>query len=166
MVNKMGKLNILLIIALLSVSMVYAHAGDNFSDTKNLIDSNVSCNELSDDQLEEIGDYYMEQMHPGESHKLMDNMMGGEGSKSLKQVHINMAKTIYCGETNYRYGMMGGMMNMMNFGMMGGYDGYGMMGSSFFGISSILGFLFLLGLVVLVWLWVYKLWRDIQRRQK
>ena len=54
----------------------------------------------------------------------MDNMMGGEGSESLKQVHINMAKRLYCNENVYiGYGMMGpgGMMNMMSRGMMGSY---------------------------------------------
>src|SRR3989344_2462526 len=84
----------------------------------------LSCSELSDEQLEVMGDYYMEQMHPGESHELMDTMMGGEGSASLKQVHINMAKRIYCNDNVYiGYGMMGsgGMMNMMGRGVMGGY---------------------------------------------
>jgi len=66
----------------------------------------------------------MEQMHPGEAHEIMDNMMGGEGSESLKQVHINMAKRLYCNENVYiGYGMMGswGMTNMMGRGMMGSY---------------------------------------------
>jgi len=84
----------------------------------------MSCDKLSNEQLEAIGDYYMEQMHPGEAHEIMDNMMGGEGSESLKQVHINMARRIYCNENIYiGYGMMGsgGMMNMMGRGMMGNY---------------------------------------------
>ena len=161
----MKKLSILILVLIASSFLVYAHAGDNFNDTKQIINSNISCNELSDDQLEEIGEYYMEQMHPGEAHDLMHGMMGlEEGTPEEKQFHINMARNIYCGEN--RYGMMGGMMNMMNFGgMMGGYDGYGMMGSGYFGLYNILGILFLIGLVVLVWLWVIKLWKDIQRKK-
>src|SRR3989338_4517719 len=92
-----------------------------FAEIKSLIDSGVSCSELTNEQLEEIGDYYMEQMHPGEAHEIMDNMMGGEGSKSLKQVHINMAKRLYCNENVYvGYGMM----NMMGGGVIGNYQPY------------------------------------------
>src|SRR3990167_1278585 len=108
---------------LLGVSLVSAHEHD-FDETKQLIDSGIGCDKLTDEQLESIGDYYMEQMHPGEAHEMMDRMMGGEGSESLRQVHINMAKRLYCNENVYiGYGMMGsgGMMNMMGRGMMGNY---------------------------------------------
>ena len=112
----MKKISIIVIFSmlLLSVSLVSAHE-HNFAETKQLIDSGIGCDKLTDEQLESIGDYYMEQMHPGEAHEIMDNMMGGEGSESLKQVHINMAKRLYCNENVYiGYGMMGGgMMNMM-----------------------------------------------------
>src|SRR3989338_3442138 len=100
------------LIFVLGINLALAHG--NFNETKKLIDSEISCNELSDEQLEEIGDYYMEQMHPVESHELMDNMMGGEGSESLKQMHINMAKRLYCNEDTG--GSMG--MGMTNGGMM------------------------------------------------
>ena len=120
----MKKITLLLIVfGILISSQAFAQEHD-FTQTKKLIDSGISCNKLTNEQLEEIGDYYMEQMHPGESHELMDNMMGGEGSESLKQVHINMAKRLYCNENVYiGYGMMGsgGMMNMMGRGMMGNY---------------------------------------------
>src|SRR3990167_5833426 len=113
----MKKISIIVIFSmlLLSVSLVSAHE-HNFAETKQLIDSGIGCDKLTDEQLESIGDYYMEQMHPGEAHEIMDNMMGGEGSESLKQVHINMAKRLYCNENVYMgYGIMGsgGMMNMM-----------------------------------------------------
>ena len=91
----------------------------------------------------------MEQMHPGEQHEQMDEMMGGDGSETLKGMHINMAKSFYCGEHEaMSSGMMSsGMMNMMmgqgmcmkhgamSSGMMdqGMMDqGMGMMGSSNF----------------------------------
>jgi len=57
-------------------------------------------------------------MHPGEAHEMMDQMMGGEGSESLKQAHINIARRIYCNENVG--GMMGGNM-MAGRGMMGNY---------------------------------------------
>ncbi len=127
-----------------------AHDGD-FDEAKQLIESKVPCSELAEGQLEIMGDYYMEQMHPGEAHELMDQMMGGEGSESLKLAHINMAKRLYCNEgfggmmgtmMGSGYGMMsnGGMMNMM--GNYGGNYGYGMMGSSGFFGASLLWILF------------------------
>src|SRR3989344_4112220 len=92
--------------------LVVAQEEHDFTEAKQLIDSGVGCNQLTNEQLEEIGDYYMEQMHPGEAHEYMDRMMGGEGSESLKQVHINIARRIYCNEN--LGGMIGG-------GMMGNY---------------------------------------------
>ncbi|NOZ81352.1 MAG: hypothetical protein GXP63_06805 [DPANN group archaeon] len=100
-----------------------------------LITSNTPCDSLSDDQFELVGEYYMEQMHPGEAHEQMDAMMGGEGSASLRSMHIRMAKVLYCGESggmgSDMMGMMGGMMNdgMMKGGMMGRSSGNSMMGA-------------------------------------
>ena len=99
----------LLFIVLFSI-LATAQEEHDFTEAKILIDSKISCDNLADEQLESIGDYYMEQMHPGEAHEYMDRMMGGEGSESLKQVHINLAKRIYCNEN------VGGMMGA---GMMG-----------------------------------------------
>lgn len=103
-----------LIFLLLTISTVSSHEV-NFTETKQLIDSGIGCDKLTDEQLEAIGDYYMEQMHPGEAHEIMHRMMGGEGSASLKQMHIQMARNIYCGENIIMGGMMGinGMMNWM-----------------------------------------------------
>jgi len=139
---------------LLSVSLVFAHE-HNFDETKQLIDSGISCDKLTDEQLESIGDYYMEQMHPGEAHELMDQMMGGEGSDSLKQVHIQMAKKLYCNEDVG--GMMsGGMMNMVGSGMMGNYPTY-------YGYNNFWNILWLVSLIgviaLIVWL-IYKFTRK------
>src|SRR3990167_6025835 len=87
----------IIVILLVNLGLVYAHEHD-FAETKQLIDSGISCDKLTDKQLETMGDYYMEQMHPGEAHEMMDQMMGGEGSKSLKQMHIQIAKRLYCNE--------------------------------------------------------------------
>ena len=122
---------IFLVIVLFSFTII-AQEEHDFDETKQLIDSGVSCDKLTNEQLEIVGDYYMEQMHPGEQHEMMDEMMGGEGSESLKQVHINMARNIYCGESG---GMMnGGMMNMM--------DGGNMMAGNYYGGYNIFGWLF------------------------
>ena len=122
----MKKTILILAIFLLSIVAVLAQESHDseIEEGRKLVESKISCDKLSNEQLEEIGDYYMEQMMPGEAHEIMDKMMGGEGSESLKQVHINMAKRLYCNESVYiGYGMMGsgGMMNMMGRGMMGNY---------------------------------------------
>jgi len=101
-----------LFVILFSFVVIAQEEEHNFSEAKQLIDSKISCDSLMNEQLELIGDYYMEQMHPGEAHEYMDRMMGGEGSESLKQVHINIARRIYCNEN--LGGMIGG-------GMMGNY---------------------------------------------
>src|SRR3989344_4266294 len=99
---------LILAIFLLGIVAVLAQESHDseIEEGKKLVESKTSFGKLGNEQLEAIGDYYMEQMHPGESHELMDSMMGGEGSESLKQVHINMAKRLYCNEDVG--GMMGG----------------------------------------------------------
>ncbi len=142
----------ILIVVVLLVGIVMAHE-HNFAETKQLIDSGISCEKLIDEQLEAMGDYYMEQMHPGEAHEMMDQMMGGEGSESLKQMHIQMAKWLYCNEDVG--GMMGGgMMNIMGTNMMGGSFG----GGSWW-LWSIMGMLFWIALLIaliLLIIWLYK----------
>lgn len=172
---------IAVIVILLGLTSVFAH-NEDFSEAKKLVDANTSCGSLSDEQLEQIGDYYMEQMHPGEAHELMDKMHGGEGSAQLKQMHIFMAKRLYCGDDSSGYdemmgsgwgksgnntygGMMGGgMMNMMSGGMIGWGNGYGIMGGWNYGWSlwSILWTVLMVGLVVLVILLIIKLIKSIQ----
>ena len=154
----MKRIVILLVLALLNLSLVMAQE-HNFEDARQLIENKVSCSKLSNEQLETIGDYYMEQMHPGDAHDVMDLMMGGEGSESLKQVHINIAKSFYCGENN---AMSPAMMNMMmgrGNRMMGNDFGYGMMNSySPFGWFGF-GFIFMLifwGLIIWLIVWIIK----------
>lgn len=85
----------------------------------------LDCTKVTDDEFEKIGDSFMEKQHPGDAHESMDEMMGGEGSESLKQIHISMGQG-YLGCSNKSgYGMGG-------FGMMGGG---GMMGSTRFSNS-------------------------------
>lgn len=160
-------------ILLLKLSLVSAHTQQEFNEAKRLIDSKVSCNKLTDEQLEIIGDYFMEQMHPGEAHEVMDKMMGGEGSESLRQMHIAIAKRIYCNDLSgtVNYGMMGmmmkgGMMNMMgtNFGYgTGMMQGYGI---GYWSFINLLSLVLVIGLIVLVYLWIMKLWMEVFKKAK
>ena len=130
---------IVLFTGIFILTLAFAMAHENFTETKQLIDSNIGCDKLSNEQLNEIGDYYMEQMHPGEAHELMHEMMGGEDSETTKLMHINMAKSIYCGENT---GMMGS-------GMMGSY------GSGIMLFSWLFSLLVLIALVLLI-VWLIK----------
>ena len=146
------------IVLLLNTNLVFAQE-HNIAETKQLIDSEISCDNLTDEQLEAIGDYYMGQMHQGEAHEIMDKMMGGEGSESLRQMHITMAKRIYCNEGVS--GMMPMMMNMMGGNMMG----LGMMGSypTYYGYNSFWNgpwTIFLIGAIIFVIWIIYKLTRK------
>ena len=165
--DKMKKIFTIMIFSmlLLSVNLVFAHE-HNFDETKQIVDSGISCDKLTNEQLESIGDYYMEQMHPGEAHEIMDEMMGGEDSESLKQVHIQMAKRMYCNEDTDEM-MGGGMMDMMmgSGGMMNGMGtnmmGSGVMGNylaDYYGYNNFEYFLvgfFIAIILLIIWL-VYK----------
>lgn len=140
-------------LTLTSVS-VFAHVAD-FNETKELISSNVACSELSDGQLEEIGEYYLEQMHPGEAHEFMHQRMGlVEGSEAEEKFHISLAKTMYCGELSA--GMMGSGMG----GMMGAYYGAGNLAN----LAGVLWLVILILLAVALSLLIVWLYRQIRRK--
>ena len=133
---------------------------------KKLVESAISCDKLTNEQFEEMGDYYMEQMHPSEAHEYMDRMMGGEGSESLKQMHINIARSIYCNEdvgmgNMMGSGMMGGNM-MMNNMMTGGVIDRGMMAERYgnynsgFVIISYITYILMIILIVSAVYWLIK----------
>ncbi len=178
----MKKIIILLLAFIVAIAPSYG--AEDFSKAKQIVDAKTPCSQLADEQLEDIGEYYMEQMHPGEAHELMHKMMGlEEGSKVEEQFHINMAKRLYCNDVSgiSNYGIMGmmsggmmgiggGMMNMATGGMMGNF-GYGMMGNTGYGFGywsflNILSLLLLIGLVALVYLWIIKLLKDIKTKGK
>ncbi len=104
-------ISVMIVIFLLTT---HISANDNHEEeiakAKEIIKNKTQCNNLTLEQLEVLGDYYMEQMHPGELHEIMDERMGGEGSTSLRQVHISIGRMFYCGENQ---AMSGGMMNMI-----------------------------------------------------
>lgn len=114
----------------------------------------ISCDKTTDQQFEELGNTAMEVMiGDNKQHELMDQMMGGDGSRSLSAMHTMMGQR-YLGCGGYGLGMMGmmgglpfysftgingnvpstgtnqwkGGGNMMDFigsGMMGGFGGFG-----------------------------------------
>jgi len=84
----------------------------------------LDLSKISDDDWERLGDAVMELQHPGQAHEVMDQMMGGEGSDSLKAMHIYMGQRYL--DCSSDLGMMGGTSGMTG-GMMGG-NMMGMMG--------------------------------------
>ena len=150
----------LFFIFLLLSSITSASEAEEIERGSQLVKSRVSCSGLNEEQLENIGEYYMELMHPGELHEIMDERLGGEGSESLELAHINIAKMMYCGE---RSAMPINMMNIMmnrgrNYNMMGYFgNSFNMMGYNypFFG-----GFIMVFWLIV-IFLVLYLLFKLI-----
>src|SRR3989344_5940662 len=117
----------LLLLVLLTVSLITNVNGEeDFTKAESLIKSRIACDDMTNDQLESIGDYYMEQMH------------------------INMAKRLYCNENVYiGYGMMssGSMINMMMGNYPANYD------YSNYGYWNIFWILFFVAVIFLI-VWI------------
>ena len=89
--------------------------------------SKIDCEKISEENLEELGDAVMEKMlGSSEQHEIMDKMMGGEGSASLKAMHKNMG---------LRYLNCSGAGLGSNFNNLGNYNS--MMGN--FGFNNMMG---------------------------
>jgi hypothetical protein len=184
----MKQVFILIGILLLSTALVSANGNHQAisEEGRKLVDSNVGCEDLTKEQLETVGEYFMEQMHPGEAHENMHEIMGiEEGTEYHERFHVNIAKMMYCGEG----GMMGsGMMNMMPMmmnmmgngntmgsggmmdmmggqnmqsGMMQGMMGYGF---GYWNFVNVLYIILLIGLIILVYLWIIKLWKNMKTK--
>ncbi len=169
----MSKIFALIVLLVLSVG-VFAHEHEEeVAEGKQLVESKADCSSLTDEQLEAIGEYLMETMHPGEAHEQMHEAMSlKEDTPEHEQLHVQIAQMMYCGKGMMKGGMMGG--GMMGPGMMGGMMGPQMMQgggmpamwSGMWGFTGILWFLIVLGLVILVWLWVVKLWKEMFGRKR
>ncbi len=115
-------------ISLLFVSVVLSH-GHESTRTLDQIVANmltgqgvssinqIDCSKVSVLDFEDLGNTIMERMVGNhELHEQMDEMMGGEGSESLRQMHIVMGKNwVGCGNDS---AMMNNNMMLM---MMGNY---------------------------------------------
>ena len=155
--------SVLFLLLLLPVfSLAHTVEGQTHESTLNkaklIIDSNVPCENLTREDLEIIGDYYMEQMHPGEQHEMMDAMMGGEGSESLKNAHIAMAERIYCARVSPNYTMSSGGFNMGP-GMGLGYASPMYYGPSIF---HTIGIFFMGALTTLILVLIWREWKGSQ----
>lgn len=146
-----------IVILLLSMGLVNAVSQEELNEAKELIDSKVSCDKLTDEQLEIIGEYYMEQMMPGESHERAHEMMGFEDNhEAEEQFHINMARGFYCGEGGFSSGRIG--RGMMGGGMMENYPVNYIYGNNSF--WNMLWLIFLIGIItIIIWI-IYKLVRK------
>lgn len=114
--------------------------------------NDVNCAEISEADFESLGDAVMESNHPGEAHRVMDQMMGGEGSERLAQMHINMGQSYLRCDTvgGNEVGNMGYMMG----GNYTGWAGMPMMNSGFgylLGINSVLISVLLVVLIRYFW---------------
>jgi len=154
-----ANLFVILVLFVLLAGFVSSVSDEEMAEAKALVDAKVACSELDDSQLEMIGEYYMENLHPGETHKFMDRMMGvEEGTERHEQFHVALAKRMYCGD-NVGFGGMGSMMGLNNFGDFSGgmtqMMSYSPIGCGFgaSGVWSLMQLLVWIGIFVLVgWL--------------
>lgn len=131
----------------------------------------LDCSKITDVQFEKVGDAWMGVRAGTEDvHNRMEQMMGGEGSNTLKQAHIQMGKT-YLGclgsSANTNMPMLRAPINDASrggvFPMMGWGYGYGNMMNSYGWGFGIVAFLFwLVAFVDLVLLGVF-LWKKIKK---
>jgi len=132
------------IVAIALIPGAYAHGGHSgFSDVQGLLEKTVPCEQLSEEQLERLGEYFMELRHPGEEHEFMDKIMGGE-SETLKGMHVQMGRAFYCDSAG-----MGSSGMMMDSGMMGFAAGQGMM-NGYSGMMYGYGWIYLLAGTIIV----------------
>ncbi len=123
--------------------------------------SQIDCSKISDEEFEELGDALMEKMLGNhELHEQMDERMGGEGSESLKQMHIFMGMN-WLGCTD-SVGMGSGMMMPMMMRMMGNYYPAYYTGYDLTLIFTIIGWILLLVLLA----YVFHLRNKIKKKRK
>lgn len=152
-------------IALIAPIVSFAHGGIDLLSADEITNSikteqNVSdiqlidCDTVDNHTLEELGDAVMSLRHPdAKIHEYMDDMMGGEGSKSLTNAHIIMAKE-YLDCSNYQsFNMMkdGGVMSGTYSSQNNMYEHHGLGMNNFINVFGITAWIFLiLGIIWLI----------------
>lgn len=122
--------------------------------------SQILCGKVTDDQFEKLGDAVMGYGISEQQHAAMENMMGGEGSATLRQAHVNMGRSYlgcwsnynggpaYMPMMGYFYGSSTPAFGYYPYGMMGGFGrGWNMAGGWYGGFGWP-------GIIVAVLLWV------------
>ncbi len=104
--------------------------------------SKVDCSKVSDGEFETLGDAVMGYGITEQRHTAMENMMGGEGSATLKQAHITMGRSYLGCWANYKAGPMSMMGYSLGNSSSASYGpfGYGMMGAYSGGLGMMSGF--------------------------
>ncbi|MDO8554171.1 MAG: hypothetical protein Q7S22_05165, partial [Candidatus Micrarchaeota archaeon] len=60
------KIIMVLFVMIALIGAIFSHEGGNpIEEGKILVQSKASCDNLGNEELEDIGEYLMEQMHPG-----------------------------------------------------------------------------------------------------
>ena len=107
-----------IILLLISTNVILNASGDHGRSIKDVLKeirkelnldekTRIDPNKVPDQLLEELGEAVMSEQYPNErTHERMDNMMGGEGSESLKSAHRSIGYNYLSGN---RRGFWGGM---------------------------------------------------------
>lgn len=137
--------------------------------------SDLDCSKISEKDLEELGEAVMSKMHPDKRvHEFMDRMMGGEGSESLRNAHIMMAKRFLgCVDSFSWMGMMSPLMMMGDLtfdkNFYGGERGWGkMMGYGMgggFGLYSLFGLITWIALLLFLILGAIYFYQQIKGKK-
>jgi putative membrane protein len=129
----------------------------------------INCSKVTDKQMEDLGDAFMDVMHPDSTeHNFMDRMMGGENSPTLSSMkRIMGARYLGCYRGDEYSGMMSpswggrGSRDWDDYSsnrrwsyMMHGYGPWGMMGGYGMGFMWIIPFIMIVLVILLVVRWV------------
>ncbi|MBI2592712.1 MAG: hypothetical protein HYW37_00930 [Candidatus Colwellbacteria bacterium] len=128
----------------------------------------LNCSDLNDGDFEALGEYFMGTMM-GNSHAVMNAMMiSMMGESGEEQAHLVMGKRLSGCDTSAAFSSQAGgfmpMMQIMLGGMMGNWSNPWTYNS--WGIIGLIGTLFWIGLLILLFLAIVKLWRSIDKENK
>lgn len=126
-----------------------------------LQDKQLSCNDLTDDQFDVLGDFFMGNMM-GVNHNYMNKLMAQRlGEDGEKQMHITLGKRLSGCNTNAAL-PQGASYFMPMMGFSSGMAGYGnMMGNSY----GVFGLLTWIGLLVFLTLGSIYFWKKLQKKK-